>query len=339
MSNLTWPDVLGKLFESRSLSSDESAWAMERIMEGDATPAQFGAFIAALRTKGESVDEILGLVETMRRYSQRVDVPYEVVDTCGTGGDRAGTINVSTIAALVAAGAGARVAKHGNRAASSFCGSADVFEELGVKIDLGPEGVAKCIDEAGIGFCFAQVFHPSMKHAGPARKEIGVGTVFNILGPLTNPAGAKNQALGVANPTFGPKIVEVLQRLGAAHVISFHGSDGLDEITTSGPTTVWELKDGRVNEFELDAKDLGIERASSDAIKGGTPAENAKIAIDVLSGTESPSKDIVVVNAAAALVAAGIAADFPAGVERAKESIDSGKAQRALDLLIEVSNS
>lgn len=338
MSELSWPHVLGRLFAGESVTTDESSWAMEKIMEGEATAAQFGAFVAALRTKGETVDEILGLVQTMRRHSIKVDVPYRVVDTCGTGGDRSGTINVSTIAALVVAGAGAKVAKHGNRAASSFCGSADILEALGVKIDLGPEGVARCIEEAGIGFCFAQVFHPSMRHAAPSRREIGVGTIFNVLGPLTNPAGATRQALGVALPEFGPKIVEVLRRLGAEHVISFHGSDGLDEITTAGPTSIWELEGGLTRDYSFDAAELGIPRPAPEAIKGGTAAENAKIALDVLSGNPSAARDIVTVNAAAGLLVADLAKGFAEGMERANEAIDSGKAQRALDALVETSN-
>lgn len=334
----TWPEILAKLFAGESLPAAEASWAMERIMQGEATGAQFGAFVAGLRAKGETVDEIIGLVETMRRFAEKVDVAPPVVDTCGTGGDRAGTINVSTIAALVVAGAGGRVAKHGNRAASSSCGSADFLEELGVKIDLGPAGVAACIEEAGIGFCFAQVFHPSMRHAGPMRKELGVPTVFNFLGPLTNPAGAKHQAIGVSDPKMAPKMLEVLGRLGSVHAIAFHGSDGLDEITTTGVSTLWEMRGGAVNESSIDPLEFGIARAEPGAIKGGAAPDNAKVALQVLDAAPGPARDVVVVNTAAALVAADLVSDLTAGMKLAAESIDSGKARTALDRLIEVSN-
>lgn len=337
MGELTWPDLLGPLFAAQPITTEQAAWAMERIMEGEATPAQFGAFVGALRAKGETVEEIVGLVTTMRRFAQKVEVEGPLVDTCGTGGDRAGTINVSTIAALVVAGAGGRVAKHGNRAASSFCGSADVLEELGVAIGAGPGLVGACIEDAGIGFCFAQVFHPSMRHAAPSRKDIGVATIFNVLGPLSNPAGARNQALGVADPALAPKLADALERLAADHVLVFHGS-GIDEISTSGPTDLWELKDGRVTASKIDAAEFGISRAAIDAVRGGTATENAKVALEVLSGTPGPARDIVLINAAAGLIAAGIAPGFSEGIERAGESIDSGGARRALDRLVEVSN-
>jgi anthranilate phosphoribosyltransferase len=311
---------------------------MEQIMSGEATAAQIAAFVTALRAKGETVDEMLGLVTIMRSFGQRVEVEGALVDTCGTGGDRAGTINVSTLAGLVAAGAGARVAKHGNRAASSKCGSADLLEALGVRIDLPPPGVAACIDEAGIGFCFAPVFHPSMRHAGPARRELGIPTVFNFLGPLTNPAGARHQALGVSDPSMAPTMIEVLRRLGSEHVLVFRGADGLDEITITGPTSVWELRGGRITESTFDAADLGIDRAAPEALRGGEPAENAKIAVEVLSGTAGPARDVVLVNTAAAIVAADLTGDMGEAMERAADSIDSGRARAALDRLVEVSN-
>lgn len=338
MTGRSWPHILGRLFKAESLTTDEASWAMEQIMQGNATPAQFGAFVAALRAKGETVDEIIGLVTTMRRLGEKVDAPPPLVDTCGTGGDRAGTINVSTIAALVVAGAGARVAKHGNRAASSACGSADLLEELGVKIDLGPKGVAACIEEAGIGFCFAQVFHASMRHAGPARKELGVPTVFNFLGPLTNPAGAKHQAIGVSDPKMAPKMLEVLVRLGSVHVLAFHGSDGLDEITTTGPSTLWEMRDGDVTESTIDPAEFGVARAQPGALKGGTATENAKVTMEVLDGATGPARDVVLVNAGAALISADLASDFGSAIKMAAESIDSGRARGALDRLIDVSN-
>lgn len=311
---------------------------MQCIMEGEATSAQFGAFVAALRAKGETVEEILGLVETMRSMSLKVDAGRGLVDTCGTGGDRAGTINVSTIAAFVVAGAGGRVAKHGNRSASSICGSADVLEELGVKIDLGPVGVKACIEEAGIGFCFAPVFHPAMRHAGPPRREMGVPTIFNFLGPLTNPADAKHQAIGVSDPKMAPKMAQVLGRLGSARVLVFHGSDGLDEISTCAPSTIWDLKDGSISESQIDPAEYGIATAEPGDLKGGSPPENAKVVLEVLDRAAGPARDVVVINAAAAIIAAGLAGDFPAAIEIAAESIDSGKARRALDDLIEVSN-
>lgn len=338
MSELSWPHLLGRLFAAESLSERETSWAMEQIMNGAATPAQFGAFVAGLRSKGETVDEILGLVTIMRRIGEKVSIGGLLVDTCGTGGDRAGTINVSTIAALVVAGARVRVAKHGNRAASSECGSADLFEELGVNIDVGSKGVAACIEEAGIGFCFAQVFHPSMRHAGPPRKELGVPTVFNFLGPLTNPAGAKHQSIGVSDPKMAPKMLEVLTRLGSDHVVAFHGSDGLDEITTTGPSTLWEMRAGSVTESKIDPAHFGIARSVPGDIKGGNPRDNAKTTLEVLDGAAGPARELVLVNSAAALIAADAANEFPEALGLAAESIDSGKARSALDSLIEVSN-
>lgn len=338
LDEASWPAILTTLISGESLSSYEAAWAMARIMDGEASPAQFGAFVATLRAKGESVDEIVGLVLSMRERSQKIELPFEVVDTCGTGGDRAGTLNVSTMAAMVAAGAGAKVAKHGNRAASSRCGSADLLEALGVKIDLGPQGVAACIEQAGIGFCFAPIFHPSMRHAAPPRRELAVPTVFNFLGPLTNPAGARYQALGVSDPDMAPKMVEVLRRLGSVHALVFHGSDGLDEISTAGPTDVWELKDGEVNEWVLDPLDHGISRAKLDDLRGGDAAFNSGATIELLSGTKGPARDIVLVNAAAALIAADLEEDFGAALTRCAQAIDSGAARTALDRMIEISN-
>ncbi|HEX2259762.1 MAG TPA: anthranilate phosphoribosyltransferase [Actinomycetota bacterium] len=335
----TWPVILGRLLSGQSLSKDQAAWAMSQIMAGEATPAQFGAFVGGLRLKGETVEEIVGLVETMRANSLKVEVGAPVVDTCGTGGDRAGTINVSTLAALVVAGAGAKVAKHGNRAASSRCGSADLLEELGVRIDLGPEGVRACIEGAGIGFCFAPVFHPSMRHAGPLRKELGVPTVFNFLGPLTNPAGAAYQAMGVSDRAMAPRMVEVLQRLGSEHCLVFRGLDGLDEISTTQPSDLWELKDGQVTHEVIDPADFGIPRSDASDLRGGSAADNAKVAHTVFDGTPGPARDLVLVNAAAGLIAGQMAGDFVTGVELAEESIDSGRALSALDRLIEISNS
>lgn len=338
MTENSWPSILGHLIAGDSISRDKASWAMQRIMEGEASPAQFGAFVAALRAKGETVEEILGLVTTMRSMSLKVDAGSGLVDTCGTGGDRAGTINVSTIAAFVVAGAGARVAKHGNRSASSICGSADVLEELGVNIDLGPVGVKACIEEAGIGFCFAPVYHPAMRHAGPPRREIGVPTIFNFLGPLTNPADAKHQAIGVSDPKMAPKMAEVLGRMGSTRVLVFHGSDGLDEISTCAPSTIWDLREGAITESQIYPAEYGIPTAEAPDLKGGAPYENAKVALEVLDNAAGPARDVVVINAAAAIIASGLAGDFPTAIESATISIDSGRARRALDDLIEVSN-
>ena len=335
-----WGRVITKLLRDESLSEEESAGAMSEIMEGAATPAQIAGFVVALRAKGETTEEIVGLVKTMRRYGEKVPLPphYEVLDTCGTGGDRSGTFNVSTAAALVCAGAGVKIAKHGNRAASSRCGSADVLEALGVKLDLTPDRVAACIERAGMGFCFAPVFHPAMRHAGTTRREIGVATVFNFLGPLTNPAGATRQALGVSDPQMLPKMVETLDRLGSKHVVAFHGHQGLDELATSGPSHVLELKDGATREWTIDPAELGLEPAPLESIAGGDATENAAAIRALLAGEPGPKRDVVVLNAAAGLIAAGRADDMRAGLVMAADAIDSGGASRVLDLMIEASN-
>ncbi|MFN2587976.1 MAG: anthranilate phosphoribosyltransferase [Actinomycetota bacterium] len=333
----SWPHVLSRLLAGRSLTEDETGACMEEIMEGAATPAQIGGFVVALRAKGETIDEVAGLVRTMRRHAQKVSVGEDVLDTCGTGGDRTGTFNVSTAAALVCAGAGVKVAKHGNRAASSRCGSADVLEALGVRIDLPPEGVEECIDRAGIGFCFAPVFHPAMRHAGAPRRELGVPTIFNFLGPLTNPAGATRQALGVSDPRMVETMVQTLGRLGSKHVLAFHGDRGLDELATSGPSQVYELVDGEVRRWTIDPADLGLPVAPLEAVAGGAAGENAATIRAVLAGERGPRRDIVLLNAAAGLVAAGRAQEMARGLELATEAVDSGEAARRLDLLVEVS--
>jgi len=333
MSEPTWPSVLACLLAGKALSGGEASWAMGRIMSGEATHAQIGAFAAALRAKGETVEEIAGLRATMWRMALKVPVEGPVVDTCGSGGDRLGTINASTIAALVVAGAGGRVAKHGNRAASSACGSADLLEALGVTIDLGPQAVATCIAEVGMGFCFAPIFHPSMRHTGVPRRELGVPTVFNFLGPLTNPAGARYQALGVSDRTMAPKMAEVLARTGSVHALVLRGADGLDEVSLGGPTEVWELRDGAISEWEIDPAALGLDPAPVDALRGGSATDNAAIAIEVLSGSPGPRRDFVLVNAAAGLVAADRAADLAEGLAAAAESVDSGRALECLSRL------
>ena len=311
---------------------------MSEIMDGAATPAQIAAFVVALRAKGETVDEVVGLVRTMRALAQKVEVAGEVLDTCGTGGDRTGTFNVSTAAAFVCAGAGIKVAKHGNRAASSRCGSADVLEALGVRIDLPPDGVAACIEVAGIGFCFAPVFHPAMRHAATPRRELGIATIFNFLGPLTNPAGATRQALGVSDPAMLPKMVEALKRLGSRRVVAFRGDDGLDELSVATHSRVVELAEGEIREWVLDPAELGIERAPLEAIAGGDAAENSAAIRAVLDGARGPKRDVVALNAAAGLVAAGRARDVGAALVMATDAIDSGAARRSLDALVATSS-
>ncbi|MCJ7655173.1 MAG: anthranilate phosphoribosyltransferase, partial [Dehalococcoidia bacterium] len=295
-------EAIQMLVSGRSLTMEEAAEVMEEIMQGEATPAQFGAFVTALRLKGETVDEIVGLAKTMRAKAITVSTEGLVVDTCGTGGDGSHTFNISTAAAFVAAGAGLKIAKHGNRAVSSQCGSADVLEALGVKIDLNAEQVQICLKEVGIGFMFAPVFHPAMKYAAVPRREIGIRTVFNILGPLTNPAGAKAQVLGVGDESLIEKLALVLQGLGCQHALLVHGEDGLDEITITGKTHVCELKNGRIKRYALSPKDFGLSRASPDSIKGGDTKANADFLRNILAGALGPQRDVVLMNAAAALV-------------------------------------
>jgi anthranilate phosphoribosyltransferase len=325
--------------ERRDLTEDEAADAMLEVFSGAATPAQLSAFLVALRMKGETVEEITGMAKVMRDQALHVEVEGPLLDTCGTGGDGRGTFNVSTAAAFVAAGAGARVAKHGNRAMSSGCGSADVLEALGAKIDLTPEQVARCIEDTGFGFMFAQAFHPAMKYAGPTRREIGVRTAFNILGPLTNPAGAQHQMLGVARPEVASLMAEVLERMGSRHVLIVHGHDGSDELTLDGPSSVYEMKDGEVREYTVSPKELSLTTALPAAIRGGTPEENARTLTAVLAGERGPLRDVVLLNAAAALIAADIASVFSDGVQRAAEAIDSGAAKTRMTEFVEMSRS
>jgi anthranilate phosphoribosyltransferase len=338
-TNFSWGQTITALLAGHDLDEKQAAAAMTEIMEGAATPAQFAGFVVALRAKGETVEEVVGLVKTMRAFSQKIEVSGDLLDTCGTGGDRTGTFNVSTAAALVCAGAGAKVAKHGNRAASSRCGSADVLEALGVKIDLPPEGVATCIEQAGIGFCFAPMFHPAMRHAGVPRRELGVATIFNFLGPLSNPAGARRQALGVADQRMVDIMVEVLGQLGSERVLAFHGSGGLDELSTAGPSYVVELNEGTITRWMIDPDELGLAPAPIEALAGGDADENAQHIRSVLSGQPGPQRDVVVLNAAAGLMAAGRASDMSGGLEKASEAIDSGQATAALERLITVSSS
>ncbi len=334
-----FPDVLATLLRGEDLDDDTTAAVMTHIMQGDATSAQIAGLLMALRMKGESGAEIAGLVRSMRTFGLHVSVDGPVVDTCGTGGDRAGTFNVSTISALVAAGAGARVAKHGNRAASGKCGSADLLEAWGVVIDLPPAAVERCIADVGIGFCFAPTYHPAMRHVIPARRELGVPTVFNFLGPLTNPANAPFQTIGVSDPAMAPLMAEVLARLGTQHALVFHGSDGLDELTTTGPSTIWEVTDGSVETYQFDPADHGIARATIADLKGGDLEVNLRIANDILDGAQGAPRDIVVLGAAAALKAAGLHDSWDDALQAAATSIDSGAARRIRDDWIALSKS
>ncbi len=320
-----------------SLSMEDAADVMNEIMSGEATPAQFGAFVTALRLKGETVDEIAGMAQVMRAHSLHVKVSGALVDTCGTGGDGAGTFNVSTAAAFVAAGAGAKVAKHGNRAMSGSSGSADVLEALGAKIDLSPESVAQCIDETGFGFMFAQRFHPSMRFAAGPRREIGIRTVFNILGPLTNPAGASAQIIGVADPLTAAKMADALGKLGSKRALVVHGNDGLDEITISNSTRIWELRDGSVSEYAISPEELSIDRALLSDIQASDAEQSAQILRDVLDCKKGPALNIVLMNAAASLLAAEIVNTLQEGVEAAANSIASGNAKNRMDSFIALS--
>lgn len=331
-------DAIGQLVDGRDLTEDEAAVCMEELMSGDATPAQVTAFLVALRMKGETVDEITGLARVMREKSLHVEVDGPLLDTCGTGGDTSGTFNVSTAAAFIAAGAGVRVAKHGNRAMSSQCGSADVLEALGGKIDLPPEGVAKCIEEAGFGFMFAQAYHPSMKHVAPVRREIGIRTVFNILGPLTNPARAQHQVIGAPSIEAAEKLAAVLARLGTDHALVVHGQDGLDEISAAAPTDAFEVRDGGIVRRRLEPGELGLPVHQLSALKGGSAESNAAALRSVLAGEAGALRDFTLMNAAAALVAANIAEDMKAGLTKAARAIDSGEAQKRLDAWVRVSN-
>jgi anthranilate phosphoribosyltransferase len=327
------------LVSRQSLTEEQAAQVMEEIMSGTATPAQIAAFVTALRFKGETVGEIIGLAKTMRANAIPVRTEELVVDTCGTGGDGSGTFNISTAAAVVAAAAGLKVAKHGNRAMSSQCGSADVLEALGVKIDLNAEQVQRCLQEVGIGFMFAPAFHPAMKHAAAPRREIGIRTVFNILGPLTNPAGAKAQVLGVADEALLQKLAQVLQGLGCHRALVVHGEDGLDEITVAGKTHVCELKGSSIESYTISPHDFGLSSASSDSLNGGSAEENAALLRRILAGALGPQRDVVLMNAAAVLMAGDKVETLKQGAALAAETIDSGHASTKLEQLVEFSRS
>jgi anthranilate phosphoribosyltransferase len=334
-----WPFILGRLVGGEDLGSAEASAALSEILAGAATSAQIAAFAVSLRMKGETVEEMTGLVRTMLAHAEVVPVPAEidVVDTCGTGGDRSRSVNVSTMAALVVAGAGARVCKHGNRAMSSLAGSADVLEALGVVIDLGPGAVLRCIEQAGMGFCFAPRFHPALRHAGPTRRELGVATVFNFLGPLANPARPRRQVVGVSNPAMAHKMLGVLEANGATHAMVVYGHDGLDELTTTTTSTMVELVDGAVRSVVVDPRDLGLDPATADDLLGGDAETNAELTRRVLAGEKGPHRDVVVLNAAAGILAAGLAADLEEGLRVAERSLDEGRAADVLARLVKTS--
>jgi anthranilate phosphoribosyltransferase len=338
---MTWARVLSTLLAGQALTRDEAAWAMGQIMDGDATPAQIGGFAVALRGKGETADEIAGLVATMLDRAARITVAGPAVDTCGTGGDLSYSVNISTMAAIVVAGTGTTVVKHGNRAASSSCGSADVLEGLGIAIDLPPAAVEECISRIGIGFCLAPVFHPAMRHAVGPRRELGIPTFFNFLGPLVNPAQPSAQAVGVPDARMAPLMASVLAERGTSALV-FRGDDGLDELSTAGPSRVWRVREGTVSEEKLDPADLGIATATSEDLRGGAVDFNVAAVEAVLDGADGAVRDAVVLNAAASLVAVA-GSDEPlvpllaAAMTRATEAIDSGAAAEVLQRWITVS--
>lgn len=332
-------EAINMVVNNISLLETEMALCMQEIMEGKATDAQIGAFLTALRIKGETVEEITGAARIMRQKSATIKAPEEVLDTCGTGGDMARTFNISTTTAFVVAGAGVPVAKHGNRSVSSQSGSADVLEALGVKIDLPPEKVEKCLFETGFGFLFAPLFHPAMKYAIGPRREIGMRTIFNILGPITNPAGAKRQILGVFANKLTETLARVLGNLGATDVMVVHGEDGLDEVSISGRTKVSRFKGGDVENFFIEPEDFGLWRNKIELIQGGDKEKNAAITLSILNSEEGPGREIILMNSAIALIAAGKTEDFKIAFNMASDSIDSGRALRKLEEVKRVSNS
>ncbi|MGP0223167.1 anthranilate phosphoribosyltransferase [Paenarthrobacter sp. NCHU4564] len=331
----TWPGLISALIDGDDLAAANTEWAMNTIMAGDATPAQIAGFLVALRAKGETVEELAGLVAAMLQNANEISITGEKLDIVGTGGDRLNTVNISTMASLVAAGAGAKVVKHGNRAASSTSGSADVLEALGVRLDLTIEQVARNAEEAGITFCFAQVFHPSFRHTAVPRRELAVPTAFNFLGPMTNPAHVQASAVGVANARMAPLVAGVLARRGSRGLV-FRGDDGLDELTPTGPSTVWEIRDGAVTEQVFSPAELGIAPSTVADLRGGDAAANAAVVREILDGKTGPVRDAVLLNAAAGLVAADLTAEGPllgrmqAAYAKAADAVDSGKAAAVL---------
>ena len=343
---MTFPDLIDKLGRREDLTVDEASAAMAEVMEGRAAPAQIAGLLIGLAMKGERPAEIVGLARTMREHAVQMSKrpgpggpgnSAAVFDTCGTGGDRSGTFNISSCAAIVIAACGVRVAKHGNRSVSSRSGSADVFEALGVKVTAAPAVVERCLAEAGIGFFFAPTFHPSMKHAAATRRALGVRTAFNLLGPLTNPAGAARQLVGVPRPEFTELLARALLLLGAERAWVVHGADGIDEISTTGYTKVSECRNGTVNTFYLHPADVGVPKAAAGALKGGDANENAAILASILAGDRGPARDVVLLNAGAGLFIAGAASSVEDGITRASQAIDGGEAKRTLDRMIAVS--
>ena len=338
----SWPEVLNGLLEGRDQSADDTAWAMDRIMRGEATDAQIAAFVVALRAKGETVQEISGLVRAMYEHANVIEVPGRTVDIVGTGGDGAKTVNISTMSSIVVAGTGAKVVKHGNRAASSASGSSDVLEKLGVNLQLTVKRVAEVAEEAGITFCFAVKFHPALRHAAAARGQLGIRTTFNVLGPLTNPARVKAQAVGVADPRMAPIVAGVFAERGNSSLV-FRGDDGLDELTTTAGSRVWVVRDGKVAEEHFHPRDVGLDVVPVEALRGADAAHNADVARRLLDGEAGPVRDAVLLNSAAALVAlspedAPLADQLRAGMAKAAEAIDSGAARRTLDRWVAASN-
>ncbi|MFD5702376.1 anthranilate phosphoribosyltransferase [Streptomyces lasiicapitis] len=338
----SWPDVLNGLLDGRDQSADDTAWAMDRIMRGEATDAQIAGFAVALRAKGETVEEISGLVRAMYEHAHTIEVPGPSVDIVGTGGDGAKTVNISTMSAIVVAGTGAKVVKHGNRAASSASGASDVLEKLGVNLELTPQRVREVAEEAGITFCFAVKFHPALRHVAPARRELGIRTTFNFLGPLTNPAKVRAQATGVADARMAPILAGVLAERGSSALV-FRGDDGLDELTTTATSRVWVVRDGGVREEAFDPRDVGIDLVPVEALRGADASYNAEVARRLLDGETGPVRDAVLLNAAAALVAlspggGSLAEQIRAGMAKAAEAIDSGAAKTALARWVAASN-
>ncbi len=330
--------LIGKVATGAALTREEAAGAFEQMMSGEATPSQMGGLLMALRVRGETVEEITGAVTAMRAKMLRVTAPPDAIDVVGTGGDASGSFNISTCAALIVAGAGVPVAKHGNRALSSRSGAADVLAALGVNINLTPDAIARCIREAGIGFMFAPAHHPAMKNVAPTRVELGTRTIFNLLGPLSNPAGVRRQMIGVFSRHWTLPLAQVLKNLGAERVWVVHGSDGLDEITTAGPTSVAALEDGAITSFEISPEEVGLPKVKPEVLRGGDAAANAKALLSVLEGEDSAFREVALFNAAAALVVAGKAQNLKAGLDLAAQSVDSGEAEGRLDRLIVVSN-
>jgi anthranilate phosphoribosyltransferase len=330
--------LIAKVAAGSRLSREEAAEAFDAMLSGEVTPAQMGGFLMALRVRGETADEITGAVTTMRAKMLRVAAPKGAIDIVGTGGDGAGSYNVSTLASLIVAACGVPVAKHGNRAASSKSGASDALGALGVKIGIPPEAVSACIAKAGIGFMMATTHHAAMRHVGPARVELGARTIFNLLGPLSNPAGVKRQLIGVFSADWLEPMAEVLKNLGSERVWFAHGGDGLDEITTTGPTKIVELKNGEIRAFEVNPEDAGLPRASPEALRGGDPQHNAAALRAVLAGEKNAYRDIAVFNAAAALVIADAARDLADGAAKAEKALDQGRAGETLDTLVRVSN-